>query len=422
MPLGGVSRWYLGAALVHLALAGALVLLDGETAVLTVRWDVLVWLLLIGFVGCTTAGLSLHLFPALARRLMSHGPGPVLAFGTAEASVVVGTVGFYVGRSPPGLPGTATIPGLLLLVSVGLVLFLFISSLTHPRVAGPGPEVRPGDAVTVPLFLTSWGAAVVAGALFVLSGWAVGPGLGWWLAAVHLFVLGHATVLVASVSLRLVPRSVDSDAPRPVAVGLAILAILGGALVPVGMLVLPSSESPFLALWAVPEAGFAVLFAVLLVHLGVRARTPHPQLGLQLSSALLLLLGGGVGLWMVSQSNYDLVVAHALVNVLGFIGLMILVMWFGMIAPFQRISHAWTRRMLWILSAAWLAGVVALAAAGAAVPIVPGAASAIGGGLLLGVAIAWGVGTLPVLFPRIHPLPGMTVEQIRAVRERWSRR
>jgi len=416
MPLSGVSRWYLSAALVHLAVAGALILADRETAVLTVRWDALVWLLLVGFVGCTTAGLSLHLFPTMARRLVPRRPASEFAFLTAEASVIVGTSGFYLADSPSGLPGAATVAGLLLLASAGLILSRFVSAALHPQMVGPG------DVVTVPLFLIAWGSAAAAGALFAVSGWMAGPGLGWWLAAVHLFVLGHATLLVAAVVLRMVPRSVGADAPKAAAVSLAILATLGAGLVPVGMLLTPGGDSLDLTLWATPEVGFAGGLTALLVYLGIHARTLRRPWWLHLSSALCLLFGGGVGLWMVTRSNFALVVTHALVNILGFVGLMILVMWFGMIAPFQRISHAWTRRMLWILSASWLIGVAALAAAGAAVPGVPDLASTIGGGLLLGVAIAWGVGTIPVLFPKVHPLPGLTSEEIRALRERWSHR
>ena len=139
-------------------------------------------------------------------------------------------------------------------------------------------------------------------------------------------------------------------------------------------------------------------------------------------SVLLLLFGGGLGLGMCSESNYHPVVTHALVYVLGFIGLMILVMWFGMIAPFQRISHSWTRRMMWVLAGVWIGAVLLLAAVGATGPIGAGALSATGGGLLLAVALAWGIGTVPVLFPKLHPLPGLTVEELRSIRDRWSRR
>ena len=422
MPLGGASRWFLSAAVVHLAVAALLVLFDGETAALTTRWDSLGGLLLIGFVGCTPAGFSRHLFPAVSRRRMPKGAVELLAFGAAEAGVIVGTVSLYEGQALPDLDGIFSVAAGLFLVWMGLIVVLFVMAFAHPRVSTPGPEPRAADPVTVPLFLVAWGAAVGAALLVALSGLSAGPGFGWWLAAVLLFVLGHATVRVASVSLRLVPRSLDSDLPRPAAVTLATLAALGAVLVPLGMLVLSPSESDLLAVWALPEAAFALLFVALLAYLGLHARTPRPQLGLELLSGFFLLLGGGLGLWMVSQSNYGPVVAHALVNVLGIIGLKIHVMWFGMIAPYQRISHSWTRRMLWTLAGVWLAGILALAGAGADRPIVPGTVSAIGGGLLLAVALAWGIGTVPVLFPKLNPLPGLTADELRTIRNRWSRR
>ena len=422
MPLGGASRWFLSAAIVHLAAAALLVLLDGSTDVLATRWDALVWLLLIGFVGCTTSGFSLHLFPALSRRRMPKGPMEGLAFVASEAGVVVGTVSLYTESGSPELGRLFPFAAALALVSVGLILSLFSVALARPRVSAPGPEPRAADPVTVPLFSIAWAAAAAAGLLFVLSGVGAGPGFGWWLAGVHLFVLGHATLLVAAVSLRLIPRSLDADPPGPAPIGVAYHGAFGAVVVPFGMLLVPVSEGKLLALWAVPEAAFAVLFLVLLVQLGLHARTPRPPLGLELLSVLLLLFGGGLGLGMVSESNYHPVVTHALVNELGFIGLMILVMWFGMIAAFQRISHSWTRRMMWVLAGVWIGAVLLLAAVGATGPIGAGALSATGGGLLLAVALAWGIGTVPVLFPKLHPLPGLTVEELRSIRVRWSRR
>jgi hypothetical protein len=422
VPFPGPSRWFLCGALAHLSAAGVLLLFGTDWDVLTTHWDVLLWLLLIGFVGCTTLGFSLHLFPAVARRLMPKGVLEGVAFASAETSVVVGAFALFESASLANPGWLFSFAAFLFLVSVGLVVGLFATALAQPRLTTAGPEKRPGDIVTVPLFLASWSAAFGAGGLFVLSGFSGGPGFGWWLAAVHLYVLGHATLLIAAVSLRLVPRSLDADPPRAAAVALASLGGSGAALVPAGMLVVSPSGPSLLALFAAPEAAFAALFFGLLVYLGMRARTPRPQLGLHLSGVALLLSGGGIGLWMVSQPNYVPVVSHALVNVLGFVGLTILIMWFGMIAPFQRISHAWTRRMLWGLSAGWLGAVLALAWVGETPETAPESLTALGGGLLLGVAITWGAGTFPVLFPRVNPLPGLTTDQIRALRNRWKGR
>jgi len=306
--------------------------------------------------------------------------------------------------------------------AVAITVGLFVGVLARPPVGGPRPEVRPGDAVTVPLFVAGWAAALGSGALFVLSGVSTGPGFGWWVAAVHLFVLGHATLLILAVTVRLVPRSVDANPPRAVTTALAVLGISGATLVPAGMLLVPASSVRFLAVLGLPEAAFAVLFFAVLLYLGARARTPRRQMGLHLVSVTALLVGGGLGLGMVLREAYDPLIAHALVNVLGFVGITILILWFSMVAPFQRISHAWTQRMLWALAVAWLGATVVLAVVGRSSPPSTGELAAVGGALLLGSALTWGAGTIPVLYPRVNPLPGLTSEEIRVLRNRWSGR
>jgi hypothetical protein len=416
------TRCFLTAALVHLSAVGCLLLLASRTEALTAQWNLTLWLLLIGFVVCTTFGLSFHLLPAVARRLSPKGPWAPISFVLVEASVVVGAASLAESSYSPFPGWTFSAASLLLLVAVGVTLGLFGATLARPRLTTPGPETRPGDAVTVPLFLASWVAAFVAAGLFALSGVSDGPGFGWWLAAVHLFVLGHVTLLIAAVTVRLVPRLLDADAPRTTGMALAALGVAGAGLVPLGMLLVSPSDAELLDGFAAPEAAFALLFLGILLYLGWKARTRRAQLGLHLTSVLFLLAGGAAGLWMVYASDYDPVVSHALVNLLGFIGLTIVVMWFGMVAPFQRISHAWTLRMLWVLSAVWLTGVVVLAWAGDATGAAPVWATMLGGALLLGVAVTWGAGTIPVLFPRINPLPGLSSEQIRVLRGRWGRR
>jgi hypothetical protein len=422
VPFSAVSRQFLIAALVHLAAAGAVLLLGSGVGVLTLRWDFLVWLLLIGFVGFTTAGFALHLFPTISRRPQPPTWVGEVAFLLAEGGLVIGAVGLSDGSSPALPGGVFSLGALLFLAGEGAVVGLFARELIEPRLLTPGPEARPGDAVTVPLFLASWISAVGSGGLFVLSGLAEGPGFGWWLAAVHLFVLGHAILLITAVSLRLVPRSLDADVSRSVVYVLAGLAIAGAALVPSGMLALPPPSAADLAVFAAPEAAFAILFVSALIVLVSRARTPRAEASLHLTSLTLFLVGGAIGLWMASESIYTPVVAHALVSVLGFVGLTILFMWFGMIAPFQRISHVWTRRMLWALSAVWVLGVLAGATEAVGGWSGTGWLSSFSGALLLGVAIAWGAGTVPVLYPGLNPLPGLTSEEIRLIRDRWKNR
>ncbi|MGB6500788.1 MAG: hypothetical protein WBG19_05245 [Thermoplasmata archaeon] len=422
MPFSAASRQFLTAALVHLAAAGAVLLLGSGVGALTIRWDFLVWLLLIGFAGFTTAGFALHLFPTISRRHQPPSRVGQAAFLLAEGGLVLGAAGLSEATSPALPRWVFSLGALLFLCGEGAIVGLFARELVQPRLNAPGPETRPGDAVTVPLFLMSWISAVGSGGLFFLSGLAEGPGFGWWIAAVHLFVLGHAILLITAVSLRLIPRSLDANVSRPVVYLVAGLAIAGAFLVPVGMLTLPLRSAPDLAFFAAPEAAFAVLFVSVLIVLVSRARTPRAEAGLHLTSLSLFLIGGAIGLWMVSESDYTLVVTHALVNVLGFVGLTILFMWFGMIAPFQRISHAWTRRMLWVLSAIWVVGVVTAATEGAGGWSGTGWLSSFSGALLLGVAITWGAGTVPVLYPGLNPLPGLTSGEIRVIRDRWKNR
>ena len=422
MPLSGTSRWFLSAAQANLGVAGALVLIDRQSGVLSDQWNVLVWLLLVGFFGCTTLGFSLHLFPAVARRRLPRDPLRGAAFVLMEASVALGAYALYEAGSLPARGSLFSLAAALMVIAVAVTLQSLLRAVAGPRVTGPSPETRAGDFVTVPLFLLSWSAALGSGVLFALSGLWVGPGFGWWLAAVHLFVLGHATVLVAAVLLRFVPRSVDRDPPHAAVFGVAILGGLGGVLVPVGMLLVPPRPMVLLLALAGPEAAFAAVLFGLLIYLASRAKAPRRQVGLSLSAVGFLLIGGAIGLGMVADLNSQPVISHALINVLGFLGLTILVMWFGMIAPFQRISHAWTRRMLWAIAGVWLVAVVVLAAVGALAGAPPTWGPALGGALLLGVAAAWGAGTIPVLFPSVNPLPGLTSERIRVLRDRWSRR
>lgn len=415
------SRWFLSAALTNLAVAAGLVLAHPSGA-LTTRWNALVWLLLIGFVGCATAGFALHLFPVMVRRPASRRHLPAAAFVLTETGVVLGSVALYGSASSVVLDSYFALAAGFEVVAVALVLFVFAEAMRAPRRAAAGLSSRPGDVVTVPLFFVSWTSALVADMIFVLSGLSVGPGFGWWLAAVHLFVLGHVLLLVGAVSLRLVPRSLDADAPRAAVLALAATGIAGAILVPTGMLTTRPGAASALTILAAPEAAFAVLLLALLLYLGRAARTPRSPLALQLTSVVILLAGGGLGLAMLAWSNYAPVDAHAILNVLGFVGLTIMVMWFAMLAPFQRVSHAWTRRMRWILSSAWLAGVIALALAGLQRMTPSRALGVVGAGLLLSAAVAWSVGTLPVLFPHLKRLPRTGPGRTRALREGRGRK
>ena len=418
MPFASASRAFFVAALVDLAAAGALLLAGSVGGALAVHWELLLWLLLVGFVGGTTAGFSLHLFPVVARRLPPPAWAGPAAFLLLEAGLLLGAAGLSKEGGRPGSDPLFALGAFLFLLGEATLGAAFLCGLRAPRLTTPGPEPRPADAATLPLLVGAWLAAIGAGGLFLLSASGSGPGFGWWIAAVHLFVLGHAVVLIAAVALRLLPRSANVDVPRPVALLLAGLALTGATAVPTGMLAASRLPVDGLDLLAAPEAAFAALFVAVLGGLALRARARRAETGLYLASGTLLLVAGAIGLAMAAGSVRFLVESHAFLGLLGFVGLTILATWFGLIAPFQRISHAWTRRMLGLLTGVWILGVGVAAAAGDPGSSATGGLGPWAGALLLAVAVAWLAGTAPVLYPRLNPLPGWTSEEIRALRQR----
>ncbi len=406
----------------HLAVAGLLLVASPWDGALAERWDALLWLLLIGFVGLSTAGFALHLFPAFAQRPLPHRPTDRLAFPLAEAAVLLGAV--TLGEVPgAALPApTLAIAAALYLGAVAILLSRFVGAARMAALVSRAGVSRPADRLVVPLFLASWSGAIAAGALFALSAFSDGPGFGWWVAGVHVFVLGHVVLLILGSSLRLVPRSLGADPPFSAALIVAVAGGVGAVSVPLGMLLVPTDAALPLALLGLPEAAAALGLLTVLFLLGGRARTPRSQLALHVGGIAFFCAGGGLGLWMVSVSSYGLLSAHALVNLVGFVGLTILVMSFGMLAPFQRVSHDWSRRMMWGLALLWVVAVGDLVVVG--VPLGPGTELPYG---LLGAATAivaglWAVGTIPVLYPRLNPLPGVRFERVQAMRERWHER
>lgn len=420
MPLAQPSRWFLSAALGHLSAAALLLVLGPWDHALSGSWPGLLWLIVLGFVGFTTIGFSYHLYPTFSRRRPSGVWLERATFPLAEAAVILGTwvAGWpQVGALPPWVFSFAAV---LYTSAALLVLYLFARMAGSTQIAA-GPSPRKGDSVTLPLFLASFAAAPVAGGLFALSGIEAGPGFGWWLAAVHLFLLGHVVLLVVAVTLRLLPRYFGADPSSVLVPTLAILGLVGSVSVPVGFLISNPSRPTAVQALALPEAALAVVLLATIAELGWRARTPRRQLGMYGAAAAFFVVGGGLGLWMVAQADYGWVETHAFVNIFGFIGLMILLMWFGMIAPFQRVSHAWTRRALWGLSTAWVVVVLSLALTEAPASGIPGMWAMVAGGLLLVIAVLWAVGTLPVLYPSLNPLPGVRPDRLRDRRQRRDR-
>ncbi len=395
MVIAPGPRRFLTAAPLHLVLLGLLVGVSG------VPFEGLLWLFLVGFVGFTALGFAWHLFPSIFRRRLTGAPDGPAYWAVAEASVVLGLV----GRSslvPVSTGWAITLAGsgawlLVLLAFVGTGLR---SLRTPPPHTGP-PE-RPADRVATLLFGSSWIFGIASALLWMASSVTPGPGFGFWLAGVHTYVLGQLALLIFGVSLRLIPRSAGTDAPAWVARSLAATGLTGAIGVPLGLLALAPREGALLLIAGLLEGTAAVLFVLQLFWLVTRARTPRRAHWVYLASGSCLLVGGSVGLWMISSGDYGLVKAHAWTNLLGFLGLMILGMWFSMVAPFQFVSHRWTLRALSTGAVLILASVAMalLNVESAVLGDLPG--RWLFGGLLAALGVFWSVGSLPVLHWRVH--------------------
>ncbi len=417
MPLGEVSRRLLTASYLHLAAVGALLSAAPWDGVLDVRWDALLWLLLIGFVGFTTIGFALHLFPGFAQRPFPPRSTDRGTFLLAEGAVLLGavTLGDVPGVAMPRW--SLAVAAILYLLAVASIVVRFVGAVRIENLSRPPSGVRPADRLVVPLFLGSWSGAVAAGLLFLFAGITDGPGFGWWVAGIHAFLLGHVVLLILGSSLRLVPRSLGADPPLALAGFLAGAGGAGALLVPLGMLTVPPLAPEVLALLAVPEAAMAVGFLGLLFLLGLRARSPRSQLVLHAAGVAFLCGGGAIGLWMVAAPDFDLLTTHALVNLVGFVGLTILVMSFGMIAPFQRISHSWSKRMMWGLATLWIVAVALMALVEAAGLVPAPLGFSLLGAATFVVALLWMLGAVPVLYPSLNPLPGVPFERLQEIRK-----
>ena len=395
MTISKSYRPFLVAAPVHLMAWGALWDLSGRWGLPTVSWDAFLWLFVIGFVGCTILGFLLHLFPALARRPMVPPHDRGVLFVLTEAAVVLGTVGLD-GAPWVWIAGSALWMGTVLLFGNHLRLLL----RTPAKLSAA--TTYPTDTRVLPLVLASVAFAALAAGFWLVAAIVPAldaePGVGLWVTGLHLYLLGQVVLLILGVSLFLVPRALSAPVPLRIFRPVPPLAIAGAILVPLGMLWLPNSAFYLLALLALPEALAATLYAIGLGVLLARARTPKPQATLFLVAALFLLLGGGIGLAMSLTGDFTWIGAHALVNLFGFVGIMVMGMAFSMIAPFQFITHAWTIRAmrleLGVLAAiAGLATVVPLASAG-----LGGMASELIGALVvLAGGIFW-AGSVPVLY------------------------
>ena len=394
MVIGAGPRRFLASATLHLAAFGVLM------ATGRVGFDALLWLFLVGFLGHTLVGFAWHLAPSISRRRLVGVPsGPGYWFA-AELSVLGGALGLS-GELPPSIGQGFWSAAAVLWLAVSAVFTAALLRSSRSPALGAAPAPRPADAFAAKLFLLSWPFGVAAAALWALSALRTGPGLGYWLAGVHAFVLGQVALLIFGVSLRLLPRFMGADGPRWLAGGLVVSAVVGALGVPATMLLVPVGE-----IWVVGVPGLfeglaAILFLAQILWIGARATTPRRVHVVYLTGAVLLCAGGALGLRMAATADLGIVGIHAWTTLLGFTGLMVLGMWFSMIAPFQFLSHRWTFRALAVgailqVSAVLLVG-SELAIPRSAVALAP----ALAGGLEAGLGALWALGTLPVLFPSL---------------------
>lgn len=385
-------RRFLAAAPLHLALWGVVLATPVATA------PGALWLFLVGFVGFTLVGFGWHLFPSMSRHRLAGMPAPAGLFLLAELGVLAGFAGL--SGALPAAPGTE----LTVLGSgawLGTIAWFAGSLFRSARGAraSSAPSERPADGAAGRLFLVSWIFGTAAAGAWLAGAILPGPGFGLWLIGVHLFVLGQAALAIFAVSLRILPRSAGADAPAALAKLLGACGVGGALGVPLGLGVVPPSEGAWLLAPGLLEGAAAVLFVVEIAWVRLRARTPRRDQLLFVGSGLALWAGGAVGLGMVATAAYPFVGAHAALNLLGFVGLTVLGMWFSLLAPFQFVSHRWTSRALAVSVVLLLAALAAslLLGTGAAGAILPTVRSA----CLVALATVWAIGSLPVLYP--HP-------------------
>ena len=394
MVIGAGPRRFLATAMLHLAALGVLM------ASGVVGLDALLWLFLVGFLGHTLVGFAWHLAPSISRRRLVGVPSGPAYWVAAELAVLGGTVGLS-GKLPPAVGQGVSFAAAVLWLLVSAVFTAALLRSSRGPALGTPPAPRPADAFAAKLFLLSWSFGVAAAALWVLSAVQDGPGLGYWLAGVHAFVLGQVALLIFGVSLRLLPRFVGADGPRWLAGALVASAVVGALGIPATMLLVPVGEIWVVGVPGLFEGMAALLFLFQLLWIGARATTPRRAHVIYLAGAVLLCAGGSLGFRMVTTSDLAIVGIHAWTTLLGFTGLMVLGMWFSMIAPFQFLSHRWTLRAL-AVGAILQVSAVLLVWSELAIPRSAVAlATVLAGGLEAVLGILWAFGTLPVLFPSL---------------------
>ena len=137
--------------------------------------------------------------------------------------------------------------------------------------------------------------------------------------ATHALAVGSATLLVFAVGFRLFPRFLRTTPPAP----LVAVVLPLGAVSPAGLAVTLPAGGLF-RVFAVAQALAVLGYAAAIAAMFHRADGPRIGMYGVLAGAALGVVGIGLGLWFAFRGLApELVVAHARVNLLGFLGLTI---------------------------------------------------------------------------------------------------
>lgn len=390
MTLSKSSKSFIAAGQVHLTVWGVLWTLNVLVVGHLVTWDTLLWLFVIGFVGFTILGFSLHLFPFLSGKPLHVKPPQWPTFVLGEAAVVLGSIGLS------GWTWAWILGATCWLLTGGLTVSTFLFDV------GRRAKARPIESETILLFAASWVFGLLAAVLWAATAWVPGlmdsPGLGLWVVGLHFYLLGQVTLLIFGVSIKMIPKAQSVTPPQVLTKAIPYLAISGAALIPAAMTMPLGLGLGAVALAAIPEGVAAILFLSCIVFLIVRAKTPKPAVFLYLVSALALLAAGSMGASIARDAAFSLVNAHALLALFGFVTIMIVGMSFSMLAPFQFVAHRVTLLVM-RLELAFFASVTAVAVIAYDYHALP----PMDAGLAVGVLVTAGatlllLGSLPVIY------------------------
>jgi hypothetical protein len=276
---------------------------------------------LFGFVFHTVFGRGYALLPTYFDRSVDPPLLPAVQFPLSVGGATLLAVDGQLGGSTLGAVGAALWFGGVL-VFVGGILWSVRTNLTGAETgtgehnSHRGPVDRFANRFVPIVF-----AYLLAGSYELLAVETSLPALlgGYPPRATHALAVGSATLLVFAVGFRLFPRFLRTTPPKP----LVAVVLPLGAVSPVGLAAtLPAGEwFPAFALGqAVAVLGYAAAVAVMFW------RADGPRIGMYgvLLGAALATVGIGLGLWFAFRGVAPaLVVSHARVNLLGFLGLTI---------------------------------------------------------------------------------------------------